>query len=165
MQTEFAQEVGKQHGLARGLEGSKARHTSIQQYYARVEQATPKTPAIDVPEAKMLEGKESYGRRVAQSVLDQIGPEVKSLQAKAAHADLVKQQAAAADRARRDAELRFAQREKLLEAERQQVKLHKTLASDLRSKILQGGKVLADYQAHLRAKMLEIQARTKGVKR
>ena len=35
MQTEFAQEVGQLHGLERGIEGSKARHTSIQQYYAR----------------------------------------------------------------------------------------------------------------------------------
>src|SRR5450830_1074488 len=91
LQTEFAQEVGRSHGLQRGLEGSKARHTSIQQYYARVQEATPKTPAIDLPEAKLLEGKDTYGRRVAQSVIEQIGPELNSLRAKAAHTELAKQ--------------------------------------------------------------------------
>lgn len=165
MQTEFAREVGKQHGLERGVEGSKARHTSIQQYYARVQAATPKTPDIDVPEAKMLEGKEAYGRRVAQSVLDQLGPEVRSLQAKAAHADLAKQQAAAADKARKDAELRFAQREKLLQVERDKAEKEKSKSSELRLLIANGGKALSDYQVQLRTKLNEIRARTKGVER
>lgn len=44
MQTDFADKVGKQHGLERGLEGSRARHTEIRQYYARVQAATPRTP-------------------------------------------------------------------------------------------------------------------------
>jgi hypothetical protein len=165
MQTEFAQEVGKQHGLARGLEGSKARHTRIQQYYARVQQATPKTPSIDVPEAKMLEGKETYGRRVAQSVLDQLGPEVRSLQAKAAHADLAKQQAAAADMARKNAELRFAQREKLLQVEREKAENEKSRFSKLQLLVANGGKALSDYQAEIRAKLDKIRDRQKGFQR
>lgn len=35
MQTDFAQTVGARHGLQRGIEGSRAKHTRIQQYYAR----------------------------------------------------------------------------------------------------------------------------------
>jgi hypothetical protein len=165
MQTDFAQGVGKQHGLERGLEGSKARHTRIQQYYARVQQATPKMPAIDVPEAKMLEGKETYGRRVAQSVLDQLGPEVRSLQAKAAHADLVKQQAAAADMARKDAELRFAQREKLLQVEREKAANEKSRFSKLQLLVANGGKALSDYQAEIRAKLDKIRVRENTLQR
>jgi hypothetical protein len=34
MQTEFAEKVGKRHSLARGIEGSKARHTTVREWYA-----------------------------------------------------------------------------------------------------------------------------------
>ena len=37
LQTQFAQEVGQQHGLQRGIEGSKARHTRIQAFYEALE--------------------------------------------------------------------------------------------------------------------------------
>ena len=83
MQTDFASAVGRKHGLARGLEGSRARHTSIRQYYARVRAATPSTPVIDVPRSKPLEPSDDYGRRVARSVLDQLAPELQALRAKA----------------------------------------------------------------------------------
>lgn len=33
IQTAFAEEVGKKHGLRRGIEGSKAKHTTIKQFY------------------------------------------------------------------------------------------------------------------------------------
>jgi hypothetical protein len=124
-----------------------------------VQAATPKTPDIDVPEAKLLEGKETYGRRVAQSVLDQIGPEVKSLQAKAAHADLAKQQAAAAEAGRRDAELRFAQREKLLQVERDKVKDQQTKLDQIRLLVVNGGERLALFQAELRKKLDQVRDR------
>ena len=45
MQTDFAQQVGQQHGLERGLEGSKSRHTTIQAYYGRVERGVSKRRA------------------------------------------------------------------------------------------------------------------------
>lgn len=38
-QTDFAAKVGRQHGLERGLEGSKARHTSIRDYYGAIQRA------------------------------------------------------------------------------------------------------------------------------
>lgn len=40
MQTDFAEKVGKQHGLERGIEGSKAKHQRIKQFYATLEQPT-----------------------------------------------------------------------------------------------------------------------------
>lgn len=40
MQTDFATQVGQKHGLERGIEGSKATHQSIKQYYAVLEQGT-----------------------------------------------------------------------------------------------------------------------------
>lgn len=43
MQTDFAEKVGRQHGLERGIEGSKAKHQTIKDWYAQV-----KTPAQHV---------------------------------------------------------------------------------------------------------------------
>jgi hypothetical protein len=89
MQTDFAERVGRQHGLQRGLEGSRAHHVTIQQYYARANAATAaKTPAIDIPDAKFMEGKEAYGERVARAVVEQLTPELVSLRAKAQQGDL-----------------------------------------------------------------------------
>jgi len=85
MQTEFADRVGRRHGLQRGIEGSKARHTTVRDWYAQVERTVP-VPAIDVPEAGLIEGREKYGQRVAQAVIDQIQPERSALIAQAATA-------------------------------------------------------------------------------
>lgn len=95
MQTEFAHEVGRRHGLERGLEGSKAKHTTIRDYYARVGSATVKTSTVDVPDPRLSErlNPRAYGERVAQAVLEQLGPELKVLRAKAAEADAAKREA------------------------------------------------------------------------
>lgn len=37
MQTDFADKVGRQFGLERGIEGSKAKHKTIKQYYAEIQ--------------------------------------------------------------------------------------------------------------------------------
>ena len=104
MQSDFAEQVGVKHGLERGLEGSRARHTSIREYYGRVNAEMPaKTPQIDLPPTKLLEGKEAYGERVAAAVLQQIGPELKILRAKAGERDAaVKQQREAERIAKRE---------------------------------------------------------------
>jgi len=151
MQTDFADRVGLQHGLQRGLEGSKARHTSIQQYYARVTQAMPQKLDIEVPEAKLIEGKEAYGRRVAQAVVDQVGPRMSQLQAKAAHADLARQKAAVAEKARADAELRFAQRERLIQVEREKVATKIKEVQALQLALYNGGDQLVQKQVEVRA--------------
>ena len=36
MQTDFAHQVGRVHGLQRGIEGSKARHTTVREFYAAI---------------------------------------------------------------------------------------------------------------------------------
>ena len=72
MQTDFATNVGQSVGLMRGLEGSKAEHQTIKQYYTNVNTAVKISPdvVLDVPEKRLLESKESYENRVFE-VLDQ----------------------------------------------------------------------------------------------
>ena len=72
MQTDFADNVGKSVSLVRGLEGSKAQHQTIKQYYSNVNTAVKISPdvVLDIPEKKLLESKESYENRVFE-VLDQ----------------------------------------------------------------------------------------------
>lgn len=72
MQTDFADNVGQSVGLSRGLEGSKAQHQTIKQYYSNVNTAVKISPdvVLDLPEKKFLESKESYENRVFD-VLDQ----------------------------------------------------------------------------------------------
>jgi hypothetical protein len=45
MQTEFHEKVGEKYGLERGVEGSKASHTSIKDYYADMKKAGSLKPA------------------------------------------------------------------------------------------------------------------------
>jgi hypothetical protein len=103
MQTDFAQKVGQQHGLQRGIEGSKAKHTSIQTYYARVNSAIPKAPSVDVPEPNWGDklSPADYGKKVASSVLDQLRPTWNSLQAKAGEMEAAQVRAKAAEDAAR----------------------------------------------------------------
>ncbi|RYF50864.1 MAG: hypothetical protein EOO38_04630 [Cytophagaceae bacterium] len=95
MQTSFAEEVGAKHDLERGLEGSRARHTTLKQYYGRVHGKTPPTANIDVPSPSISDrlNPREYGHKVAKSVLEQIKPTWEVLQAKAKESDLAKQQA------------------------------------------------------------------------
>lgn len=92
MQTDFADRVGRKHGLERGVEGSRATHQRVSRHYAALEHAD-KTPAIDVPKPGMLEGREAYGERVAQAVIDQVEPERAALAARAATAEAAKKRA------------------------------------------------------------------------
>lgn len=60
MQTEFHQVVAKPHGLNRGIEGSKAKHTTIRAYYRAVNSvgriATPQLGKLDA--VKILAGEQ-----------------------------------------------------------------------------------------------------------
>lgn len=49
MQTVFAEDVGKKYGLERGIEGSKAKHKTIRQYYERVNEAFQPLPEVQTP--------------------------------------------------------------------------------------------------------------------
>jgi hypothetical protein len=116
MQTDFAEKVGRAHGLERGLEGSRATHTTISEYYGRVSKAASKTPSVSVPEPSVGErfNVKAYGERVAESVIKQLGPELKQLRAKEVEAQAKAREQASTIRGR-DAQLKLA-RADLLEA-------------------------------------------------
>jgi hypothetical protein len=116
MQTDFAEKVGRAHGLERGLEGSKATHTTINEYYGRVSKGTSKTPSVSVPEPSVGErfNVKAYGDRVAESVIQQLGPELKQLRAKEVEAQAKAREQASTIRGR-DAQLKLAHAD-LLEA-------------------------------------------------
>ena len=76
MQTDFAVEV-KDLGLDRGIQGSKAKHTSIQEYYEKLnnyenEPGIEKGLTYEIPEPEFIESKKAYGARVATAMIDQI---------------------------------------------------------------------------------------------
>jgi hypothetical protein len=104
MQTDFAEQVGAKHDLERGIEGSRARHTTLKQYYGRVNGKTPPTANIDVPAPSIGDrlNPREYGHKVAKSVLEQIKPTWDVLQAKAKESDLAKQQSKEARNALED---------------------------------------------------------------
>ena len=70
MQTDFAQAV-QQHGLERGIEGSKAKHQSIKQYYAAIEQGTRERATISPQsvEPKVLEKASLLGKAIGRGDL------------------------------------------------------------------------------------------------
>jgi hypothetical protein len=94
MQTDFADRVGRKHGLERGVEGSRATHQRVSRHYAALQHAD-KTPAIDVPEPTVGErvNVRAYGERVAQAVIDQVEPERAALAARAATAGAARKRA------------------------------------------------------------------------
>ena len=85
LQSDFTAQVGEPHGLIRGIKGSKAKHTSIKQYYARVnaiENMTVDSSNIEMPEPGLMETKNSYGQRVLYSLTDQFTEQLKNTNAK-----------------------------------------------------------------------------------
>ena len=77
MQTDFAQAVGREFGLERGVEGSNAKHQTIREYYARVNEA-PLAAKVEFPkerEKRGVVGKETdeeFATRVARTVHDKM---------------------------------------------------------------------------------------------
>lgn len=78
MQSKFAEHV-KTLGLERGIEGSKAKHTRIKEYYAKVNQPTPQVKQVERPKAGIFETTAQYGDKVVNSVLEQIKPQWESM--------------------------------------------------------------------------------------
>ena len=85
MQTDFSEQVGIKHGLERGLEGSRARHTAISQHYGKVNRKTPETPVLAAPKPSIGDrlNPHAYGEKVVASVVAQIRPAWNALTAKA----------------------------------------------------------------------------------
>lgn len=74
MQTDFAKEV-ERFGLHRGIEGSKAKHTRIKEYYTKINEPIPELKPIERPKAGFFETTAQYGDKVVQSVMEQIKPQ------------------------------------------------------------------------------------------
>lgn len=109
MQSDFAERVGQRHGLERGIEGSKAKHTRIQAYYARANEAFEPLPEVRTPPAKLRPEPEKPGIFA--------GAEAKAIY-KLDHAAWQQEQAAAQrQQQQRQAEIR-AQRDKAVELAR-----------------------------------------------
>lgn len=93
MQSDFAETV-KHHGLERGIEGSKATHTTIQEYYSKVNSEAPSlTDGLDLPKKKTFESHESYDDRVRGALREQLQPRFEVLEAKAKQVDQAKKEA------------------------------------------------------------------------
>lgn len=87
MQSSFADQV-KELGLERGIEGSRAKHTTIKQFYAEIQQplenADVKRYAIhrfsgDLPPPKFLEKNETYAQRVIDVIYEDVNRKVAKL--------------------------------------------------------------------------------------
>jgi len=77
MQTDFAKTVADL-GLTRGKEGSKAKHTSIKEYYYDINHARDLTIETVSPKPEMFESKARYGEKVTAAVIEQVEPTVKA---------------------------------------------------------------------------------------
>lgn len=66
MQTDFFEKVGKGVGLERGVQGSKAKHTTIKKFYTGLQNTTP----IKLPKAKFSEFSFQYKERLEKQVGD-----------------------------------------------------------------------------------------------
>lgn len=94
MQTEFAQRIGKQHGLERGIEGSKATHQRVKRHYAAIQQdaghVTISPSALEPRQfkaegiverlgiSKRVETQEQVAARITQAVRDGYAPTVQA---------------------------------------------------------------------------------------
>lgn len=79
MQTDFVKQVGKHHGLRRGIEGSKATHTTIKEYYAAVSgkphkhwRVKPETVIPKVLKKRFLTTEVETPEQVADRISDDI---------------------------------------------------------------------------------------------
>ncbi len=82
LQTDFHKKVGVYSGLERGIEGSKATHQRVKQFYSNIAIGEPKT--LDIPKERQIlkkgilsrveEDDAAFAERVARSVKDQLAP-------------------------------------------------------------------------------------------
>ena len=110
MQTDFAERVGKRHGLERGIEGSKATHQRVSQHYSALSKAMPAPAQVDVPDPSISDriNPRAYGERVAQAVIDQVQPERQALQERVAAAAAAQRRAEAMEATAKAAQARLA---------------------------------------------------------
>lgn len=73
-------------------EGSKATHTTIQEYYSTINKAEPK-PEITASKPKWFETSGKYAERLEQEIVQQINPKFKELSSKAAKTEIAQKEA------------------------------------------------------------------------
>ena len=110
MQTEFAQVVGQEHGLARGIEGSKARHTSIQQYYNRVSKEFEPLPEVKTPAPQLRPEPEKPGLFASSDAKETYKLDHLAWEREKAVADIQRQKHMAEVKAQRDKAVETAKR-------------------------------------------------------
>ena len=84
MQTEFAKEVGAKFDLARGVEGSIAKHEKVKKFYGLVNEQG-KTPEIDIPRPPkfgVIFDLDEWKKNTEKLVLKQIKPVIDTLSAR-----------------------------------------------------------------------------------
>lgn len=88
LQTSFYEEVGKAHGLERGIRGSKAKHKTIKTWYAEQNQEAKKLEEVAqdiagrIPEKRFLQSEEEHQADILQAVqngLAQLRPDFKKV--------------------------------------------------------------------------------------
>lgn len=102
-QTKFAESV-RDLGLDRGIEGSRATHQRVKSYYAAIA-AEPVLPTVQVPPPSVGErlNAAAYGQRVAQSAMEQVGPEWRRMADQATEATQERRRRQEAERTAREA--------------------------------------------------------------
>lgn len=135
MQTEFAQRVGENHGLERGIEGSKARHQTVKQFYAniqspfehaviRAKHVEPKVLERKVIGRDISETSEQVAQRLTKGIQDYYEPAVCSHRMKL---QLEKQKKALEEQKKRQADSDTKLKEREIELKRQQVELNQII--------------------------------------
>lgn len=82
MQTDFADKVGAKYGLERGVEGSKATHTTIKQFYTDIQKPVPKVDDLQIvlPAKGLLERADDYQNKVNNIVVEAVTPQLERVQ-------------------------------------------------------------------------------------
>ena len=114
MQTEFAEKVGRRFNLERGIEGSKAKHQTIKQYYAKIQAPTPEI-RTKIPSAQPA--------TIAEKVLESVGIET-------AHSRASETQAAA--KRKRDLEVKAMSESLIAKATQYDIEQKANKSRDLR---------------------------------
>jgi hypothetical protein len=117
MQTNFANQVGQAHQMHRGIEGSKARHQTIQKFYGRIKQPSehfkisPETAAPQVLNKGFFsteyETPEVVAQRLTQSIQRAYAPAVET--AKLVESERLRAQEMARTAQAKDTELKKAE--------------------------------------------------------
>lgn len=77
LQSDYAEKVGKEHGLDRGIKGSKAKHQTVKQYYANLNKAKESKDNLTAPRmlkkgvfVNKIEKKEDVIERLADKAIE-----------------------------------------------------------------------------------------------